>query len=364
VTVVQVLALNPCKFGSMEDYVLQLGTAMVARGDCFVVVFEQMPYEGLLAKFYEAGIQVIALRPNSSTENFYLALFRLFRKLRPAIVHFHFYSQFSWFPLVAKAAVVRKVFFTEHIRQPMHFGKLKRLRLKIWDALIFGVLNVTILAISQYIKRVLVSDYSVRESHIKLLNNGVDLTRFTISGEHRHRSVPRLISTSNLRPEKGIHILIRALAQVRKKHDCELWIVGDGPERVRLETLAEELGLSNAISFLGIRSDVAQLVQNSDVLIIPSLWQEPSGLVALEALACGVPVIASSVGGLPEIVTSDSGILVESADVEGLAQAINNLITDLGLARRMGERGRQLVEENFSMTRWVTNTIANYDHAS
>ena len=134
--------------------------------------------------------------------------------------------------------------------------------------------------------------------------------------------------TSNFRPVKDLPVLIAAFAQVAGQRPARLVLIGDGPERSGAERLVRQLGLSHRVAFLGKQDDFAAVLAASDVFALPSRT-EGFGLAALEALACGVPVVASDVGGLPEVVRAgETGLLVPVGDAGAFAHAILQLTAD------------------------------------
>lgn len=157
-------------------------------------------------------------------------------------------------------------------------------------------------------------------------------------------------------PKKGLAVLLRALAGLAKRDGLPPWqclLVGEGPARDRLATLASELGLSDRVVFAGPRRDVARVLAALDLFVCPSLY-EGFGIAIVEAMAAGRPVVASAVGGIPEIVVNrDTGLLVPPGDETALAEAMADLLADRDRARKMGLRGRERAREKFSITTTV-----------
>lgn len=166
---------------------------------------------------------------------------------------------------------------------------------------------------------------------------------------------------SRLYPVKGHHILLPAFQQVlRRVPAAKLLIVGDGPERANLEAQARSLGLSQQVSFAGFQEDIAAHLRLCWVTAVPSVHPEPFGLVVVESMAAGVPVIASRIGGLPEIVTDGvAGLLVEAEQPEALATAMVRVLEDSDLRHRLASRC--IAEsERFSMDHFVQRMEAIY----
>ena len=195
------------------------------------------------------------------------------------------------------------------------------------------------------------------ESKLVTIHNGVDPDAFGVSSSASRlrlqlREGEAVIGTVTRldEPKKGLAVLLHALAEVARRAGVPAWqclLVGDGPARDRLERLAAKLGLRDWVVFAGERRDVASVLPALDVFVCPSLY-EGFGIAIVEAMAAGRPVIASSVGGIPEIVVhEETGLLVPPGDAPALADAIAALLSRPDLARAMGARGRERVRERF-----------------
>lgn len=181
---------------------------------------------------------------------------------------------------------------------------------------------------------------------IEVIPNFVDTDHFRPAPPltRRFGDAPVLIHSSNFRALKRIEDAVQVLWDVRAELPAVLVLVGDGPERPRVEALVRELGLSEAVIFLGMRLDFVDALQHSDVFLLPSAT-EGFGLAALEALSCGVPVVASRVGGVPEVVLDgETGYLCAPGDVSAMTAAVLHLLRSPALHRRMSAAARALVE--------------------
>lgn len=196
---------------------------------------------------------------------------------------------------------------------------------------------------------------------VEALTNGVDTDWFrpvpaTLPPSERRR----LIVPRRLHAKNGVEFLIRAMPRLAETHDAEAVLVGDGPERPRLEALASELGVAERVRFLGARPNVEMpgLLCSAEAAVIPSLM-EATSVAALECMACEVPVAASNVGGLPEIIDESVGTLFDPGDPARLAEGVGRLL-DSDLARR-GRAGRRRVVERWSNVRLVARHIEVYE---
>ena len=172
----------------------------------------------------------------------------------------------------------------------------------------------------------------------------------------RHPS-PVVAFAGRLVPEKGTHIAVRAFAQIRDEFpDARLRIAGDGPERSGLELLSRELGVEACVDFLGHlpRPELERELAGAWVQCVPSIWDEPFGLVVIEAQARGTVVVASAVGALPELVVDgQTGYLVPPADPAALAAALGRVLADPRAADRLGDAMRIPTRERFDGDAYV-----------
>jgi glycosyltransferase involved in cell wall biosynthesis len=174
-----------------------------------------------------------------------------------------------------------------------------------------------------------------------------------------HASRRRVLFAGRIVPPKGVGVLLRAAASV----DAEFVICGTGRRLEEMRALAQRLGLEQRVHFTGWLSagELAQELANASVVVLPSLWPEPFGLVGIEALAAGRPVIASSTGGIVDWLQDGvSGMLVDPGDAAGLAKALGELLADPERQQRMGSAGKQAVNARFSPERHVEALLQAY----
>ena len=162
--------------------------------------------------------------------------------------------------------------------------------------------------------------------------------------------------------KRGNEQLLEAAALVRQAiPSATLVVVGDGPLRPALEARAQELGLNGSVRFLGAVPQAARLIPHFDVFVLSSVWEGMSNSL-LEAMAAGRPVVATRVGGNPEVVVDgETGLLVPPRDARALADATVRLLRDRELARRFGDAGRRRVESQFTLERMVHRMEDLYD---
>ena len=196
------------------------------------------------------------------------------------------------------------------------------------------------------------------------VTNGVDTTLFAPSAPAlppAAQGVRRVIVPRRLFHKNGVEYFIRALPLIRQRLPVEAILVGDGPERPQLEALAAELGVADAVTFMGAHAntEMPRLLSSAEVAVFPSLM-EATSVAALEAMSCGLPVAASNVGGLPEIVDESVGTLFEPADPPDLAAKLVALLERPGL-KDNGAHARQRVVDSWSNARLAKRHIEIYE---
>lgn len=282
-------------------------------------------------------------------------LARLMRQEKIQLVRCMNADPFLYGFLAAKLARVPVIFYSNGGRsfpEKAHRAWLERLWSRFTD-------QVTVN--SQQLKTDMVSQIGIQAEKICVLDNGVDLSRFSAvpEGEKlalRHTlgleaSTPLIGFVGRLAPQKGVTTLLRAFARIAPLLPaCRLLLVGDGPQRQELEAGVQELGLDGRVLFLGSRNDVQRLLSIMDVLALTSIFEGFSN-VLLEAMAMSVPVVATDVGDNARIVADGStGYIVPPQDVvDAISDRLLSLLAQPEQARSMGRAGRRRVEESFSL---------------
>lgn len=276
-----------------------------------------------------------------------LRLITLIRKERVDIVHTHLQNADILAGLAAKACGVMQVSTFHGIAHDPGLAG----RLKTWLRVI---LPDRIIAVSGATARACIDEFGARRDRVSIVYNGLDSDSFFPAVRRERKNEVVLATVGRLEEEKGNAFFLEALAEVKRRLPNAVGIIiGDGSLKAELERMAGELGLKEAVRFLGARNDVPDLLRIADIVVIPSLT-EGFSLVALEAMACGKPVIATRVGGIPELIDDGTnGILVPARDSRELAHAIIKLAGDLALSEKMGSQGRAKVIEQFSLEKMV-----------
>ena len=303
-----------------------------------------------------AGVPVERIRlPRAADPVVFARLLRLVRRTRPAILHTHLvHADFYGLVAGALAGVPVRV-STKH-----GFNSFRERRLfAVADRGVARLAQLQI-AISGGLARYLAETEGFDE-------NAFEIVHYGIAPGPEPAPYPggsRLLCVGRLVPVKGVETLLRAFAAaLREQPDLRLDIAGDGPLRGELESLAAGLGLGDSLRFLGRVEGIGAEMEQAAAIVVPSLG-EGFGMVALEAAERGRPVIASAVGGLPEIVDDGrTGVLVPRGDVPALAAAIVDLVRDPSRAAAFGRAARERAFAEFSLDRCADRTDALYREA-
>ncbi len=222
-------------------------------------------------------------------------------------------------------------------------------------------------AVSEYLRRRTIEEFQVQRS-VSVVPNFVDCNVYGRSPEKGLREKFAnpdegiLIHISNFRPVKRVEDVIEIFSLVRKKRKTRLLMVGDGPERPKAEWLAKTHGISDFVQFVGKQNEMSQLLSISDILLLTSEL-ESFGLVALEAMACQVPVIATRVGGVPEVVRDGiDGYLYGVGDVNLMAEGCLAILNDPKLRADMGNAARDRATREFCASKIVVQYEDLYRH--
>jgi glycosyltransferase involved in cell wall biosynthesis len=273
---------------------------------------------------------------------------RVLGRDRP-VVQTHFMSPFDPLLLLARATGrISRLQTVDHAGNLLsHKGPLLRAAERVRGVMARRLVDEAV-GVSAFVARRLVS-LGLDPDRVKVVHNGVDAARFTARSEPRRPGPPRLAYAGRLHPEKGIHVLQRAFERLeRRLPGVELFLAGEGPEQEQLAAWAR----GRAVRLLGTVRGLGPLFRDIDLLLAPTLVNESFGLSPAEAMCSEAAVVASDVGGLPEVV-GDCGRLVPRGDADALADAVVELCTDLDACAELGRRGRERVLQRFTLDRTV-----------
>jgi len=289
----------------------------------------------------------------------------LMKKRRFHILHTHGYYASTFGRISALLAGVPIILTHVH---STYFNYNKR---NLWVEKFLSYFTDKVICVSKAVQSFVTGMEKIREEKTCAIYNGVDLSFSDIAADEFFRIRSNLgiddheivlIVVASLKPLKGHLFLFNALRNVSKHFpNFRLLVVGDGPQQEELKTQAEKLGIASRIIFTGVRDDVSRLLCISDIFVLPSIEREGLGLAIIEAMASGLPVVSSVVGGIPEVVENGhSGLLVAPNNEGALTEALETLIRDENLRKRMGAIGKEIYVRKFTHRKMMNDIETLY----
>lgn len=339
--------------------VLYLVKGLLARGHSALLL---APGDSEL--FHRALLQEVPVKPFSLKGeldfNLLRVVFRLVRQYQPDIVHIHSRRGADVLgALGARFGGASAIILSRRVDDPVTGHLLDRLK--------FGILCNRIIAVSEAIKSVLVEG-GVNPGKIRVVYSAVE--DFEVRPEDRlwlrmrlgvPKEAPVIATIGRLIPRKGQRYLLEAVPRVLGyQPEVVFAFFGEGPDELLLKTLAKDLMVEEKVLFAGFEEKIERVLGGLDILVHPVLREGFAGVIR-EAMVAKVPVVATAVGGTPEMILhGQTGLLVPPADPEALAEAILTLLRNPEYARQLGERGRQYALEKFSVDAMVEGNLAVY----
>jgi glycosyltransferase involved in cell wall biosynthesis len=351
--------------GGITSYILTLGEALVKSGH---KVWVASSGGNCVPRLESAGIRHVRINIRTKSEvSFklwlsYGPLDRLIRKEGINIIHAQTrVTQVLGF-FLSRARGVAMITTCHGFFRPRWFRKL------------FPCWGVAVIAISKPVAHHLSVDFGVSQNKIHWIANGIDLNRFVMANEQMRREArqrtgmgdgPLIGLIARLSDVKGIDILIKAMPLILKEiPSANLLVAGQGPQEVILKKLTQDLGLSARVHFKNTINQTQDLLYAFDVFVMPSLM-EGLGLCVMEAQACGIPVVASRVGGLVDLIEdAKSGYLVTVNDPTALANRIIEVLKNPHSSKVMAQQARLNIEQHFSAEMMLKQTLNVYEQYS
>lgn len=350
---------SSCAWGGQEIRTLTEAQGMIRRGHSVTLICA--PESRIFHAAPRYQIDAAALPIARKRLDGLFALRRWLAEHRSDLVNTHS-STDSWLVALASATLRRAplVLRTRHVSSPV--GK---------DLLTFWLYQHSarhIVTTGEALRMQLQRDNGFDPSTLTSVPTGIDLERFVpgdAAGARARLGLPERPAVgilATLRNWKGHVYLLRALALLRARHPrWQLLVIGDGPQRRNLDALIGELALADSVHMVGEQDDPAAWLRALDIAALPSYGDEGVPQSILQAMACGLPVVSTPVGGISEaVIDGETGLLVAARNETALAAALERLMSDPALRRRMGEAGLALARERFGLERMLDRMEAVY----
>ncbi len=373
-TLVSIFGVEPKRIGGTETFARELSLQLGSRGWQSVLCFLSEPTEEVrrFLDLTNVSLGVYASAQDSGIKTG-RGLTRIARRHRPEILHLHYTGFLNLYSWLVRLQSVKQVFFTDHHSRPAgyvsgHAALWKRVAARFINGPLTKVISV-----SKYGYDCMTAFDLLPRSRFEMIYNGVDLTRVSSDPEaarafRRRYSIPedRAIVTqvSWIIPEKGItDFLQTARLVLEQNRKVQFVLVGDGAYRAQYMKDAEQMGIQDRVTWTGTVKDPfgEGVFAAPDVICQFSRWEEVFGWMIAEGMAHAKPIVATRVGGIPELITDGAtGYLVERGDTKGMSEKLLALLADPALRGRMGEAGRANVAEKFDLRKNVAQLISSY----
>lgn len=365
---VLVFGLNPRRIGGIEVHTREVVAQLAERGCVAVLCFPEAPSPAVRQYLSLPNVRWEKIsHPGQNTWQSSRDLAQIIRKYRPGLLHLQFTPMLSFAGWIARLNGVKKIVFTDHHSRPEGFVAAPQ---AAWKRAIARFLQAPVsaaVAVSDHNQRIIAGSDTFPASRVRRIYNGVDLLRpngneGAAFREHYGIPAERILITqvAQMKQEKGVDdILLAAPLALAEQPNLHFAFVGDGRSAGKYAAQTRELGIEDHVTWTGLSVDpIAEGVfAASDIFCHPSRWQEAFGLVLAEAMSCGKPIVATTVGGIPEVVEDGkTGFLVPPGDLAALAGKLVWLARDAGLRESMGRAGRERAAARFDV-RAVTREL-------
>jgi L-malate glycosyltransferase len=370
-TLLYLVGIVPNKMGCVEQFMRELALELHRRGWKLALCFEGPPV-GLVREALDLPNVTLAVIPEQTHGGLHQAaqFFRLVAEHRPEVVVYSFNTILRAYPWIAHALSARRVFFNDHSsRQDEHLARERpRAKQLVARAIVAPIDGV--ICVSEFVRRCVLETGLVPPEKVHTVYNGVDLharddaDAQALEFRARYR-IPAgrkvVVQVSWLVAEKGVDKLLQAAKLVLASYaDVCFVLVGDGAERAAYERLAAELGIADRVVWTGVvqRPTHEGVFAAADVCCQMSQWHEAFGATIAEAMSFGRPVVATRMGGIPELVHhEETGFVVAREDVADMAARILQLLTDDALCARLGGESRRVAEHQFDLSAIVARYL-------
>jgi glycosyltransferase involved in cell wall biosynthesis len=353
------LLITLAEVGGAQAYVASLLPALIGRFDVTVAAHGDGPLRDAAersgARFLPLRHVRRAVHPVRDAAGL-LELVRLLRRERPDILHASSSKAGALGRLAAALTGVPIRIFTVHgWAFSAHTGAAARLYR--WADRLMKPLTTVTICVAEHERETGLSAHTCSPADTVVIPNAIDVRLAPVARNGTRR--PRVVAVGRLKAPKDFLTLVRAVAELPPEA-CEVLVIGDGPDRGQLEAEIRDLGLDGDVRLLGERNDVPDLLAGADAFVLSSA-SEGMPISVLEAMASGLPVVATRVGGVPELVADgETGFLVPPGEPQALADALGRLLADRALRQRLGDAGLERVRRSFDLGEFRRAHVALY----
>lgn len=334
----KVLQIIPMfKLAGAETMCENLCKALQNQGCDVVAVSLYTEHTPITDRLENAGIKVIYLGKRRGFDfSIFVKLYQLMKKERPEVVHTHIYAARYALPVAAFCGIPKKIHTVHNIAQQEQAKAGK-----IVNKFMFKHCGVVPAALSEEVKKTVEEVYKLSAEKIPVIFNGVDLSNCKVKEDYTKRDEFKIVHIGRFMDVKNHAMILKTFALFSKQHtDAKLQLIGDGELRKDMEQLAQELGVENSVEFAGLQSNVYPWLHDADIFILPSKF-EGMPMTLIEAMGTGLPIIASAVGGVPDMLTDGENAMLIKPESEQLLASLEMLYYDESIRRVLGQKALQ-----------------------
>lgn len=372
--VVSLFDIEPFRIGGVEAFARELSLQLADRGWRSVLCFATPPIPAVRDYLKLPGVEIEVIR-DPSTRNWRTIrdLHSVLRRYRPSIFHLYFTPFIAAYPWLARMNAVDRVFYTDQASRPVGWmpHRAPRWKRAVARAVVHPVNGLV--AVSDYVQRCWAVSDLFPVARTMRIYNAVDVSingtaELQASVFRKRYSIPPdrdlVVQVGWVIAQKGVKELLEAARLVVSKiPQAHFALVGDGAQRNEYLRLTASLGLEDHVTWTGLLVNpvLEGAYSAAQVVCQVSCWQEAFGWTIAEAMACGKPLVATRVGGIPELVNDgETGYIIQPGDTQAIAEKIILLLRDPSLRRKMGAAGRRAVEIHFDLRKNVAELLRVY----
>lgn len=334
----KVLQIIPMfKLAGAETMCENLCYALRSQGCNVIAVSLYTEHTPITDRLERAGIRVEYLEKKKGFDfSTIVKLYRLIEKEKPEVVHTHIYAARYALPVAVFCGIPSKIHTVHNVAQQEQAKAGK-----IVNKFLFRHCGVVPVALSEEVKKTVEEVYEIPTQQIPVVFNGIDLSKCQVKDDYAKKENFKILHIGRFMDVKNHGLILRSFAQFVKQHpDAKLQLLGEGELREEMEQLAKRLQIESSVEFAGLQSNVYPWLHNADVFILPSKF-EGMPMTLIEAMGTGLPIIASAVGGVPDMLTDGKNALLIRPESTELCKALEKLYKAADVRKQLGTEAKE-----------------------
>ena len=294
-------------------------------------------HSAITERLEKSGVEVRYMNKKSGIDfSQILKMKKLFKEIRPDVVHTHRYCAQYAIPAAILAGVKRRVHTVHNIAQKENITMARKL-----NKFFFKFCSLVPVALSDLIRNSIVEEYGFEDEKIPVIFNGIDLLKCVPKEEYSITGNFKILHIGRFSEQKNHIGLIKAFHEFYKSHsDSELWLIGDGEKRPEIEQYVNENGMASCVKFLGLQSNVYGFLQEADIFVLPSNY-EGIPITLIEAMGTGLPIVATNVGGVSDMLKNGENAIIIKNDIDEIVKSFEDYYNDKQKRETYGKKAKE-----------------------